>query len=281
MIELLTDPFSSEAARTGLAAALVVGVVCGVLGCYVVLRGIALVAEGLGHGVLPGIAVAFALTVGAADSEPSALALSAGALGAGLLTAGGTALVLQRGRVRNETAAAIAFVFMLVLGVLVIEATGGHEDELEHFLFGDVLAVGVSEVAVSAAVVAAVLAVVAVLYRPFLMLSFDRQRAAALGLPVGRLEAAMLVLLAIAVVLGFRVVGTLLMLGLLIAPAATAALLTKRLPAMMALAVAIAVLSAPIGMILAWHLEIEPGASIVLVSVSAFLVTMLARPQRA
>ncbi len=278
-MEFITDPFSSEAVRTGAFAAAVVGVVCGVLGCYVVLRGIALVAEGLGHGILPGIAVAFALTVGAGGGEPSALAISAGALGAGLVTAGGTALVLQRGGVRNETAAAITFVFMLVLGVLVITGTGGDEEELEGFLFGDVLDVGLGEVAASAAIVLGVLAVVALLYRPFLILSFDRQRAAALGLPVGRLELAMLVLLAIAVVLGFRIVGTLLVLGLLVAPAATAGLWTKRLPAMMALAVAIAVVCAPIGLLIAWHLEIEPGASIVLVAVSAFLVTLVVRPQ--
>jgi len=115
---------------------------------------------------------------------------------------------------------------------------------------------------------------VAVLYRPFLLLSFDPQRAAALGLPVERLHLAMLILVTLAVVIGFRVVGALLVLGLLIAPPATAALLTKRLPTMMALSAAIAAASAPLGLVLSWNLDLAAGAAIVLVAVSTFIVAL-------
>ena len=277
-MEFLTEPFEAEFVRTGALAAAVVGVLSGVVGCYVILRGMALMADSLAHGVLPGVAIAFALTAGAAGEDPSEAAIYAGALVAGLVTAAGTSLVLRRSRVREETAAAVVFVFMLALGVVIVSRVEGYSVDLTSFLFGDVLGVSGSELALSAVLAAAVLAVVAVLYRPLLLLSFDPQRAAALGLPVDRLHLVMLVLVALAVVIGFRVVGALLVLGLLIAPPATAALLTRRLPAMMGLSALIAAASAPLGLLLSWHLDLAAGGSIVLVAVSAFMVALVLRP---
>jgi ABC-type Mn2+/Zn2+ transport system permease subunit len=224
------------------------------------------------------VAIAFALTAGAAGEAPNELALFIGALCAGLVTAGGTSLILRRSRVREETAAAVVFVFMLALGVVIVSRVQGYSVDLTSFLFGDVLGVSNTEVAWSAGLAAIVLIVVALLYRPLLMLSFDPQRAAALGLPVERLHLVMLVLVTLAVVIGFRVVGALLVLGLLIAPPATAALLTKRLPAMMAVSALIAAASAPLGLLLSWHLDIAAGGSIVLVAVSAFMVALVLRP---
>ncbi|MGH2589563.1 MAG: metal ABC transporter permease, partial [Actinomycetota bacterium] len=201
-----------------------------------------------------------------------------GALGAGLLTAAATSLVLRRSRVREETAAAVVFVFMLALGVVLISRVDGYAVDLNSFLFGDVLGVGGGEVVASAAGVALVLALVAILYRPFLLVCFDRKRAAALGVPVDFLDLLLLVVVTVAVVIGFQVVGALLVLGLLMAPPAAAALLTKRLPAMMLTSAAIAAASAPIGLLLSWHLDLAAGASIVLVAVSAFIVLLVARP---
>jgi ABC-type Mn2+/Zn2+ transport system permease subunit len=279
-MEFLSEPFDAEFVRTGALAAAIVGVLCAVVGCYVILRGMALMADSLAHGVLPGIAVAFMLTTEAGDS-PDAFALSLGALAAGLLTAFATSTILRRSRLREETAAAIVFVFMLALGVILISRVEGYSVDLTSFLFGDVLGVEGGEVAVSAALSALVLTLVALLYRPFLVLSFDRQRAAALGLPVERLHLLMLVLVTLAVVIGFRVVGALLVLGMLMAPPAAAALVTRRLPAMMALSAAIAALSAPIGLLVSWHLDLAAGASIVMVPVSVFLALLVARPARA
>jgi ABC-type Mn2+/Zn2+ transport system permease subunit len=248
-----------------------------VVGCYVVMRGMALMADSLAHGVLPGVAIAFAITAGAAGEEPNEAALWAGALAAGLVTAAGTNVVIRRSRVREDTAAGVVFVFMLALGVVIASRVEGYSVDLTSFLFGDVLGVTGGEVAVSAVLSLGVLAMVALLYRPFLAISFDPQRAAALGMPVERLHLVMLVLVTLTVVIGFRVVGALLVLGLLIAPAATAALLTKRLPAMMAVSAAIAALSAPLGLLLSWHLDLAAGASIVLVAVSAFVVALIVR----
>ncbi|MGI8461022.1 MAG: metal ABC transporter permease [Solirubrobacterales bacterium] len=278
-MEFLTDPFSAEFVRTGAIAAAIVGVLCGVVGCYVVLRGMALVADSLAHGVLPGIAVAFALTAGAAGTDPNDLALTLGALVSGLVTAGLTSLVLRRSRLREENGAAVVFVFMLALGVVVISRSDGYSVDLNSFLFGDVLGVGGDEVILAGVATLAVLAAVLVLYRPLLLVSFDRQRAAAIGLPADRLELLLLVLVTIAVVIGFRVVGALLVLGMLMAPPAAAALVTRRLPTMMVVSAGIAALSAPLGLLLSWHLDIAAGASIVLVAVSAFLVVLIVRPR--
>jgi ABC-type Mn2+/Zn2+ transport system permease subunit len=278
-VDFLTEPFGAEFVRTGALAAAVVGVLCGVVGCYVVLRGMALVADSLAHGVLPGIAVAFTITAGAAGSQPDELALTIGALASGLVTAAATSLILRRSRLREETGAAVVFVFMLALGVVLISRNDGYSVDLTAFLFGDVLGVGEGEAALAAIASVAVLGLVALLYRPFLLVSFDRRRAAAIGLPVARLELVMLVLVTLAVVIGFRVVGALLVLGMLMAPPAAAALVTKRMPAMMAVSAAIAAAAAPIGLLLSWHLDIAAGASIVLVAVAAFLVLLVVRPQ--
>jgi manganese/iron transport system permease protein len=276
-VEFLTEPFDAEFVRTGALAAAVVGVLCGVVGCYVVMRGMALMADSLAHGVLPGVAIAFAITAGSAGAEPDEAALWLGALGAGLITAAGTNLVIRRSRVREDTAAGVVFVFMLALGVVIASRVEGYSVDLTSFLFGDVLGVTTGQVAVSAVLSLLVLALVAVLYRPFLAISFDPQRAAALGMPVERLHLVMLVLVTLTVVIGFRVVGALLVLGLLIAPPATAALVTKRLPAMMVVSAGIAALSAPLGLLLSWHLDLAAGASIVLVAVSAFVVALVLR----
>ena len=278
-MDFLTEPFSAEFLRTGAIAAAVVGVLCGVVGCYVVLRGMALVADSLAHGVLPGIAVAFTVTAGAAGSDPNQLALTVGALISGLVTAGATSVILRRSKLREETGAAVVFVFMLALGVVLISRNDGYSVDLTSFLFGDVLGVDGGEAALASVASVAVLALVAFLYRPFLLVSFDRQRAAAIGLPVARLELVMLVIVTLAVVIGFRIVGALLVLGMLMAPPAAAALVTRRMPAMMAVSAGIAAASAPVGLLLSWHLDIAAGASIVLVAVSVFLVLLVVRPQ--
>lgn len=278
-MDFFTDPFSAEFVRTGALAAALVGVLCAIVGCYVVLRGLALMSDSLAHGVLPGIAIAFMITAGdTVGEEPNQLAIAVGALIAGLVTAAGTSLILRRSRLREETAAAVVFVFMLALGVVLISRTEGYTVDLTAFLFGDVLGVEGTDVVVTAILTALVLGLVAWFYRPFLLLSFDRQRAAALGLRVDLLQLLMLVVITLAVVVGFRVVGSLLVLGMLMAPPAAAALVTKRLPAMMAVSAAIAAASAPIGLLISWHLDLAAGASIVLVPVTVFIALLFVRP---
>jgi manganese/iron transport system permease protein len=257
---------------------MLVGVLCGTVGCFVVTRGSALLADSVAHGVLPGVAVAVLLSAGGNGGDPDRAAVLAGGLAGGLVTAVGTSLILRRTRLREDTATAVMFVFMLALGVVLISSVSGFAVDLTAFLFGDVLSVPGWEVALTGALTALVLAAVWLFYRPFVLVSFDRRRAASLGVPVERTELILMVLLAVAVVVGFTVVGALLVLGLLIAPPAAAALVTRRLPSMMAVSAAIAAASGPLGLLVSWHMEVAAGASIVLVAVAAFGLTALLRP---
>ncbi len=280
-MEFVTDPFSQEFVWQAAITAALVGVICAVVGSFVVLRGLALMADSLAHGVLPGVAIAFMITANRNGLEPDRLAITVGALLAGLATAAGTGAILRRSRLNADTSAAVAFVFMLSLGVVLISRVEGYAVDLNSFLFGDVLAAGPQDLTISAVLCIVVLVLVALLYRPLLLLSFDQKRAAALGFRVAWIEAALLALITVAVVAGFLVVGALLVLGMLLAPPAAGAMVARRLPGMMVIASAIAVLSAPIGLLLSWHLDLAAGASIVLVAVTSFILIALVRGGRA
>lgn len=279
-MEFITDPFSQQFIWQAAITAALVGIICAVVGSFVVLRGLALMADSLAHGVLPGVAIAFMITANRDGLEPDRLAITIGALIAGLATAAGTGAILRRSKLNADTSAAVAFVFMLSLGVVLISRVEGYAVDLNSFLFGDVLAASPGDLTISAVLCVLVLIVVAVLYRPLLLLSFDPKRAAALGFRVAWIEAALLTLITIAVVAGFLVVGALLVLGMLLAPPAAGAMVAKRLPGMMAIASGIAVLSAPIGLLLSWHLDLAAGASIVLVAVTSFILIALVRGGR-
>lgn len=273
----VVEPFEAEFMRTGALAAIIVGVLCGAVGSLVVIRGMALLADSFAHGVLPGVAIAVLLTT--TEADPSQAAVLAGGLAGGLLTAAGTALILRRSGLKEDTAAALMFVFMLALGVVLISRVSNFAVDLTAFLFGDVLSVDSGDLPLTAALSVLVLAAFFLLYRPIVLTSFDRRRAAAAGLPVDRIELATMLLLAVAVVVGFRVVGALLVLGLLIAPPAAAAMLTRRLPAMIAVSALIAAASGPLGLLVSWHLEVAAGASIVLVAVGICLAVLVLRPR--
>lgn len=276
MDEILFEPFRSEFMRTGVIAAMLVGLLCAVVGCLVVIRGMALLADSVAHGVLPGVAIAALLTAGA-TARPDTLAVLLGGLGGGIATALATSLILRRTRLREDTATAVVFVFMLALGVALISREQNFAVDLTAFLFGDVLGVTAGDLPLTAGLVGAILATVWLFYRPFMLVAFDKRRAASLGIPVGIAEPVLMLVVSVAVVTGFRIVGSLLVLGLLIAPPATAALLTRRLPAMMLVAALIAVISAPVGLLVSWHADIAAGASIVLVTVAAFLAALFVR----
>lgn len=276
--DLLVEPFGDEAMRAGAAAAILIGGLCAVVGSFVVIRGNALMVESFAHGILPGIAVAVLVTGAGADTGQAAVLL--GALAGALLTVAGTTWIARRGGLREEIATAVVFAFMLSLGVLLISATDLDEHDLADFLFGDVLAVDAGDLPVITALSAGVLIAVRALYKPIVMVAFDSRRAASMGLPVTQIELAISLLLAASVVIGFRVVGSLLVFGLLIAPPAAAAMVTKRIPAMMGTAAAIAAASGPVGLLISWHAEVEAGPAIVLVAVGICVAVLALRPAR-
>lgn len=270
MIDWLTEPFALAFMQRALVAAVVVGLVCSVLGCYVVLRSMAFLGDALAHAVLPGIALAYLAGVD----------LLAGALVAALLVALGIGFLTRHGTVREDTAIGILFAAALSLGVLLISSTGSYATDLTHILFGDVLGVSTTDLWLTGGLAAAVLLAVALLYRELLLASFDPLLAHTLGRRPGLVLLVLLVLLALTIVVSLQTVGVGLVAALLVTPGATASLLTRRLPTMMAAAAVVGVVSSVVGLYLSYYLDVASGAAIVLTATAVFVAAFFLAPRR-
>lgn len=266
-MDLLTDAFASELTQRALVAGLLAAVTTSLVGTWVVVRGLAFMGDALAHGVLPGIALAFAWGV---DTTLGALVSAA-------VMVGGIEVVHRRARLAEDTGIGLLFVGMLAVGVIVLSRETTYAGDLTSFLFGDILGVDDADLGLQAVIAVATLAAVVALYRPFLALSFNRDKAVALGLRPAVAHAAMLALLALAVVSSFRAVGTLLVFGLLVAPPATATLAVRRLPAVMAVAVALGCLAVVVGLTISYHADTAAGATVAGVAVGQFFVGLAVR----
>jgi len=270
-LEVLLEPFSYAFMVRGMAAALMVGVVCATVGTYIVLRGMAFFGDALAHAILPGVAVGY--LVGGGAREPlfwwSLVTAIAASIGIGAISKGA--------QLREDTAIGIVFAGMFALGIALISTVRDYTADLAHFLFGDVLGVSAGDLYLIAIFGGLILLVVFLFYKEFLVLSFDPLLAATLRLPVHLVETMLLVLTALAVVVSLQTVGVALMVAMLVTPAATAYLLTRRLPSMMALGALIASLSGVIGLYLSYYISIASGAAIVLTSTVFFLIAWAVR----
>jgi manganese/iron transport system permease protein len=265
-VEFLLAPLRYDFMQRGMAAAALVGIVCAVVGAYVVLRGMAFFGDALAHTILPGIALGYLISGGARE------ALFWWALGTAVLAALGIGAISRHARVREDTAIGIIFAGMFALGIALISTVRSYAVDLSHFLFGDVLGVSSQSLWTIAVFGAIVLLTIAAFYKEFLTLSFDPVLAATLRLPVGLLNNLLLALIAVTVAVSLQTVGVALMVAMLVTPAATAYLLTHRLPAMMALAALLAVVSGVAGLYLSYYLSIASGAAIVLTATLLFLL---------
>jgi len=270
MIEWLTAPLSFAFMQRGLLAALVVGLLCSVVGCYVVLRSMAFLGDALAHSILPGIAIAY--LVGGN--------LTVGALAAAIIVAVGISLVSRQGSIKEDTAIGILFAAALSLGIVLISSIRTYAVDLSHILFGNLLGVSPQDLLLIAGLGLVVLATIAVLYREFLIVSFDPVLAATLRLPAAWLRTLLLVLLALTIVVSLQTVGVGLVAAMLVTPAATAYLLTRRLPTMMAVAAVVGVLSSVIGLYLSYYANVASGAAIVLTCTAFFALAFLFAPGR-
>lgn len=270
MIAWLTAPLAYGFMQRGLLASLLVGVLCAVVGCYVILRSMAFLGDALAHAILPGVAVAYLLGGN----------LMVGALVAAVAVALGIGAITRRGVLKEDTAIGIFFAAALSLGVALLSTMRTYATDLTHILFGNVLGVGASDLWLAAALGLVVLATVALLYKEFLLVSFDPILAATLRLPVEGLRSLMLVLLALTIVVSLQTVGVGLVAAMLVTPGAAAYLLVRRLPAMMALAAAIGALSSVAGLYLSFYANVASGAAIVLVATGFFLLAFLFSPRR-
>ena len=268
-MSFFTDPIQYEFMQRGMIAAILVGVVCAVVGTYVVLRGMAFFGDALAHTILPGIALGYLLTDGARDT------LFWWALGTAIVAALGIGWVSKRAQIREDTAIGIIFAGMFALGIALISTVRSYAVDLSHFLFGDVLGVSAQNLWTIVIFGGIVLLIIAAFYKEFLTLSFDPILAATLRLPVNLLNNLLLGLIAVTVAVSLQTVGVALMVAMLVTPAATANLLTHRLPAMMALAAFLAALSGIIGSYLSYYVNIPSGAAIVLTATVFFFIALL------
>ena len=225
IVNWLLTPLTYAFIQRGLLAALMVGVLCSVIGCYIVLRSMAFLGDAMAHAVLPGVAVAYLLGRN----------LTLGALAAALVVALGVGLFSRRGAIKEDTAIGVLFAAALSLGVVLISSIRTYAVDLSHILFGNVLGVSSLDLWLTAGLGAVILISILVFYRPFLVISFDPVLATTLRMRVGFFNNLLLVLLALTIVISMQTVGVGLVAAMLVTPAATAFLLVRRLPTMMAL----------------------------------------------
>ena len=264
----LLEPLQFDFIIRALTAAVIVGIVCSVLGTYVVLRGMAFFGDALAHTILPGVVIAFLL----------GWPLAVGALIFGILTALGIGVLTDRGTLKEDTAIGVLFAGLFALGVALLSASGSYTIDLAHFLFGNLLGVGSQDLWVIAGLGAIELLTIFLFYKELMVVSFDPVLAVTLRLPITFLRYLLLVLIAVTIVTALQVVGIALMLAMFVTPAATASLLTRRLPAMMALSAAIGAVSGVVGLYLSYYLNIASGAAVVLVATFIFLLVFLFAP---
>lgn len=270
MLDWLFEPLSYGFMQRGLAASLMVGVLCAVIGCYVVLRSMAFLGDAMAHAILPGVAVAYLLKG----------SLFIGALSAALVVALGIGFLSRQGTIKEDTAIGILFAAALSLGIALISSAKTYATDLTHILFGNVLGVSSGDLWLTACVGLLVLALIVLFYKELLVISFDPVLAATLRLPAERLRTLMLVLIALTIVVSLQTVGVGLVTAMLVTPAATASLLTRRLPTMMAISAAMGALSAIIGLFLSFHVNIASGAAVVMTATVLFMAAYLLAPQR-
>jgi len=268
-INWLVEPFQYEFMQRGMIAAVLVGIVCAVVGTYVVLRGMAFFGDALAHTILPGIAIGYLITGGARDT------LFWWALGTAIIAALGIGAISKQAEIKEDTAIGIIFAGMFALGIALISTVRSYAVDLSHFLFGDVLGVSVQSLWLIVIFGGIILFTIGAFYKEFLTLSFDPILAATLRLPVNLLNNLLLGLIAVTVAISLQTVGVALMVAMLVTPAATAYLLTHRLPAMMALAAFFAASSGVIGLYFSFYLSIASGAAIVLTATTFFVIAFV------
>jgi manganese/iron transport system permease protein len=271
MLSLLLDPLQYGFMQRSLVVAIIVGVLCSVVGSYLVVRRMALLGDAISHSLLPGLAIAF--IVGAN--------LYLGAFVAALLSAVIISWIHTRSPIKEDAAMGIVFSAFFALGVTLITIVQkSNKIDLNHFLFGNILGVTRGEVRDTAIIAVLVLLAIVLFYKELLFFSFDPLGAQATGLPTNWFDTGLMILFALTVVASMKAVGVILVLSLLITPAATAYLLVPRLNQMMLVGGAIGIVSSLSGMYLSYYYNLPSGAAIVLVASVLFFLALFFSPSQ-
>jgi ABC-type Mn2+/Zn2+ transport system permease subunit len=270
---LIGEPLSFPFMQHALLAVILIGIVAGVVGSYIVVRGMAFFADALAHAVLPGVAIAY---LSGGINGP----LLQGAFVMGGLSALVIGLLTRGGKLKEDTAIGIVFTTMLALGIGIMSIGGSRAVDLNHVLIGNILAIGDGDLAVIVVAGGVVLLLVAAFYKELLLNAFDPALAQALQLPGEGLRYLLLLMMALTIVISLQAVGVVLIAALLVTPAAAALLLTRRLHSMMLVAALIGAGGGVLGLFFSWHLNVAPSAAIVVTISLLFLVIFLLAPQR-
>jgi manganese/iron transport system permease protein len=269
MLDVLLDPLMSGFMQRSLIVAVTVGLICAIVGSYLLVRRMALLGDAISHSLLPGLAIAFILGAN----------LYLGAFVAGLISAVVISWIQTRSPLKEDAAMGIVFSAFFSLGITLITVIQKHNKiDLNHFLFGNLLGVSIAEVRDTAIIAALVALIIMLLYKELLFYSFDPQGAQATGLPVNWFHTGLMILVALTVVVSMKAVGVILVLALLITPAAAAYLLVPRLHQMMIVGAGIGVFSSISGMYLSYYFDLPSGPAIVLVASSLFLLALFFSP---
>lgn len=269
MLNLLIEPLQYGFMQRSLMVAVIVGIICSVVGSYLMVRRMALLGDAISHSLLPGLAIAFILGIN----------IYVGAFVAGIISTVLITLIHTRSPIKEDAAMGIVFSAFFSLGITLITLVQkDNKIDLNHFLFGNILGVNGAEVINTAIIAVFVLVTVVALYKELLFYSFDPLGAKAAGLAVGLLDVGLMVLVALTVVASMKAVGVILVLSLLITPSATAYLLVPRLHQVMILGSAIGVVSSISGMYLSYFYNLPSGPAIVMVVSSFFLLAWLFSP---
>lgn len=272
MIDWLTDPWQFEFMRRALLAGALVAMAASVVGAFVVAKGLAFLADAVAHTSLAGAAIAFLAGGGS-------VAISLGAAGAAGATAVGVSFLTRRARLREDTAIALLFAALFALGILLISSARNYTLELTSFLVGGILTAPVEDLILMGALAGVVAVVTLIFYRELLFTAHDPTMAAAAGVPVAAVQTGLMALVAIAAVAAFRLVGVALVMAMLVAPAATAALIVRRIPLIMAGGALLGVAAVVVGLHASFHADVAAGPAIVVASVAFFAITFACSPR--
>jgi ABC-type Mn2+/Zn2+ transport system permease subunit len=265
-VDWMISPFSAnEFMLQALIAGVLVSITCAVAGTFVILRGLAFIGDALAHGVLPGIALAFLV------GFPGMLGAAIGAV----FMIGGITVITQRSRLSSDTAIGLLFIGMLSLGVVIVSRSSSFSGDLTHILFGEILGIGLTSIIIQLVAAVVIIFTAFICARPFLLLSFNPEQAQVAGFSSRLYHNVMLFMIAATVIVAFQTVGTLLVFGLLIAPAGAGALMARKIQTMMLWAVIFGVLSMYFGLLISYHFDLAAGAAIILVTVTIFFIVFI------
>ena len=270
VLNWLVKPLSYSFMQHGFIAAVLVGILCSVIGCYVVLRSMAFLGDAMAHAILPGVAIAY--LIGGS--------LTIGALIAAIAVAFGIGFISKQGTIKEDTAIGILFTAALALGIAIISTIKTYATDLSHILFGNILGANLTSIIISIIITFFVIAIVLVFYKEFLLITFDPVFAFTIRLKVEFFRYLLLMLIALTIVVSIQTVGVVLVAAMLVTPAASAFLLVRRLPAMMALSALIGIFSSIIGLYISYYANIASGASIVLTATVIFLIIFVFSPRK-